>query len=297
MSKDEYKTEELVTLWHNWIRGKSINELVSRVDVTALGREIAKDKQTLERAYQLYDLLWDWTREELEEETRSVRELAGTELSERLVKVAGNTTPDEETARIMFRNPAAEAMFGNVLYEGISEFLSRVDIIGEILDNIPLIGGIKGKIEDNIPQGTQGLVEGRIKKFLGNFSGAACEKGMNVVLSDDHINEVQAVQAEVVEHFLDQPVQDYVPDPHESDEWKTAVWSAVETQLDDVEELMDRLDRFYDDFNAHSLDEFLPEELPKTACTLFASVIEEFLSDESVHQWMESYLEDTEPGS
>jgi hypothetical protein len=291
MGTREHATEELIELWRDWVRERSVNDLLARVDLTAIGREVAKDDETREAAYELYDLLWDWVRDELTREERTVREVMGDELSGYVLTLAQSTEPDEETARILFRSSAAEAMFGRVLYEGITEFLSRVDMIGAILDKVPLIGGIKGKIEDNIPEGTGGLVEGRIKQFLGNFSGAACEKALNFVLSPEHVDDVQAVQTEVVRHLLDQPVNEYVPDSEESEQLKQAVWAGLEERLNEIDLLMDRLDRFYERISNYSLEEFFPEELPPTVEKVSASVLERFLDEEPVQNWLAEQLD------
>jgi hypothetical protein len=292
METNEHVTEELIELWRDWVRERSVNDLLARVDLTAIGREVAKDDETHEAAYKLYDLLWDWIRDELAREERTVREVFGSELSGYLIKLVQATEPDEETARILFRSSAAEAMFGRVLYEGITEFLSQVDMIGAILDKVPLIGGIKGKIQDNIPEGTGGLVEGRIKQFLGNFSGAACEKALNFVLSPEHVDDVQAVQAEVVSHLLDQPVNGYVPEEEESERFKQALWAGLEERLNEIDLLMDRLDRFYERISSHSLDEFFPEELPPTVKKVSASVLERFLEEEPVQKWFSNQMAD-----
>jgi hypothetical protein len=291
MGTREHATEELIELWRDWVRERSVNDLLARVDLTAIGREIAKDDETRQAAYKLYDLVWDWVRDELAREERTVREIMGGELSDHVLTLAQTKEPDEETARILFRSSAAEAMFGRVLYEGITEFLSRVDMIGAILDKVPLIGGIKGKIEDNIPEGTGGLVEGRIKQFLGNFSGAACEKALNFVLSPEHVDDVQAVQAEVVRYLLDQPVSDYVPDSEESEQLKEAVWAGLEERLNEIDLLMDRLDRFYERINSYSLEEFFPEDLPPTVEKVAASILERFLQEEPVRDWLSDQLE------
>lgn len=277
----------IVERWVDWVRSKEVSDLVSKVDLTSLGREIADDPRHREHARVVYEILWDWGYEELNREERAIGDLIGDELSEELVRFARETDPDEDLARIVFRSPAAEAMFGNVLYEGINEFLSRVDIIGAILDKIPLIGGIKGKVQSNIPDGIGGLVEGRIKQFLGNFSGSACEKALDFVLSPEHIDDVRGVQAEVVRHVINRSVSDFVPDEEQSERWRDAVWAGAVQQLQDVEETVNRLDRFYDEVESVELEECLPEEPPESLVDLLADHVEQFLGVDEAEKWFE----------
>ena len=277
----------IVERWVNWVRSREVGDLVSKVDLTSLGRELADDPRHREHARFVFDTLWDWGYSELQREDRAVGDLLGDELSEELVRFARETDPDEDLARIVFRSPAAEAMFGNVLYEGINEFLSRVDIIGAILDKIPLIGGIKGKVQSNIPDGIAGLVEGRIKQFLGNFSGSACEKAMNFVLSPEHIDDVRGVQAEVVRHILNRPVRDFLPDEKQSRRWRDAVWAGAIQQLQNVEETVNRLDRFYDEVESVDLKECMAADPPDSLVDLMADHVEQFLGVDEAEQWFE----------
>ncbi|MFB6344721.1 MAG: hypothetical protein ABEK50_02980 [bacterium] len=291
MENGTAQTTDLVEAWLEWVRDQDVNDLISEETLEQLINDAAGDEDLLECAEEGFADLWEWAHGELEREDRTVREVLGLELSEKIITFARENDPSEEAARILFRNPAAETMFGNILYDGISEFLQRVDIISTILDQIPLIGGIKGKIEDNFPQGVQGLAEGRIKKFLGNFSGAAAEKAMNFVLSPEHEEELEQVQADLAEYILDQPVKSYVPDPKQSRQWRKAVWSALRNHLSNPEEITPRLQRLYYDHDNRSIKEFLPDRLPSSLREFFADRAADFLDDTDLEGWFVNYYE------
>lgn len=294
MTDGESETTELVDTWLDWFRNQRVGDLMDEETLETLVDDTATDENLLESSRENFSDLWEWAHGELEREDRTLREVLGTDLSEKIIRFARENDPSEEAARILFRNPAAETMFGNILYDGITEFLSRVDIISTILDQIPLIGGIKGKIEDNFPEGVSGMAEGRVKKFLGNFSGAAAEKAMNFVLSPEHEEEMAEVQANLAEYVLDQPVKSYVPDPKQSRQWREAVWSALENHLSDPGELTPRLQRLYYDQEDRRIDEFLPDRIPESLRGFAASTIDRFLSDTDLADWFQSYYE---PGS
>jgi hypothetical protein len=293
MSVQTTENAELVEYGIEWLRSREVGELLDRNEWTTVARGLIEDESVRDRSRYVYNILWDWLYEELQAEERTLREVIGPELSDELVQYAREVELDEETARILFRNPAAEAMFGDVLYEGINEFLSRVDIIGAILDKIPLIGGIKGKVQSNIPDGIAGLVEGRIKQFLGNFSGAACEKGMNVVLSPDHRQDVRMVQAEVVNHYLDRPVREFLPDEERAQRWRDALWAGIEMNLDDLEETLSRVKRFYDEIESVPLERCIAGNPPGSVLELLGSTLGDFLSEERVHDWFEEKIGET----
>lgn len=291
MTADETDTQKIVQYATDWMRSRTVNQLVARVDLTAIGREIAEDESARESGRVVFEIVWDWLVDELRREDQTVREFIGEDLSSTIIDVAKSNDPDEDVIRIMFRSPAAEAMFGNVLYEGITEFLSRADIVSKLLDKIPFIGGLKGKVQDNVPEGIPGLVEGQIKQFLGNFSGAACEKGMNFILSPEHVDDVRQVQGEVAEYLLNKPIKDLAPDEAESEEWKQAIWSSIDEQLSKVEETIDRFDRLYDRVSSRPIEDFLPQEPPPTMVRLLASTLDEFLNEQKIETIVERYYE------
>lgn len=276
------KSETLIEMGVDWLREKKVRDLIKRVDLTAIAREVGEDEKTQESMRVIFEIAWDWVIDEARREDRTIRELLGDEFASHVLRVVSNTDPDEDLARIIFRNPAAENMFGKILYDGITEFLGQADIIGTLLDKLPLIGGIKSKIQNNFPEGVQGIVEGRVKEFLGNFSGAACEKAMNFVLSPEHVDDVQSVQREVVEYYLNREARFFIPDDQHADEWKEAIWSAIEVNLNRVEEIVERSDRLYEDLNDCSVEDVIPESLPPTLAKLLSKQLSEFLSRESV---------------
>lgn len=291
MTNGNAETTDLVETWLDWVRDQRIGELLDEETLETLVEDAATDEELLESSRQNFEDLWEWGHGELEREDRTLRDVLGSDLSRKIVRFARENDPSEEAARILFRNPAAETMFGNILYDGITEFLSRVDIISAILDQIPLIGGIKGKIQDNFPEGVQGMAEGRVKKFLGNFSGAAAEKAMNFVLSPEHEEEMGEVQANLAEYVLDQPVKSYVPDPKQSRQWREAVWSALENHLTDPGELTPRLQRLYYDQEDRRVDELLPDRVPESLRRFFGDKIGDFLGKTDLEGWFVNYYE------
>lgn len=284
---------DLVDTWLDWVRDQDVGNLIDEDTLETLVRDAAGDETLLAAHEENFTELWEWAHGELEREDRTLREVLGPDLSETIVRFARENDPSEEAARIVFRNTAAETMFGNILYDGITEFLSRVDIISTILDQIPLIGGIKGKIEDNFPKGVQGIAEGRVKQFLGNFSGAAAEKAMNFVLSEEHEEEMAEVQANLAEYILDQPVKSYVPDPKDSRQWREAVWSGLKKHLSSPDEILPRLQRLYYDHEQRKIDEFLPGTLPESVREFAADRLDDFLRETDLEDWFETYYERT----
>lgn len=289
MSNGTDETTELVTTWLDWARERSVGDVIDPETLETIVVDLAESDEVLRTNESTFAEVWEWLHDEFEREERTVRDVLGPELSEKIVEYARENEPSEEAARILFRNEAAEAMFGNILYDGITEFLSRVDIINTILDKIPLIGGIKGKIQDNFPEGVQGLAEGRVKQFLGNFSGAAAEKAMNFVLSPEHEGDLAEVQANLAEYLIDQPINSYVLDPEKSREWRQAAWAGLKQHLTDPDEILPRLQRLYDEYEQRSVDEFVPETLPDSVRNLMAGTVDRFLRDEDLADWFDRY--------
>ena len=63
-----------------------------------------------------------------------------------LKAVEGVDIYEPASVRAFLQNSAFENMIGGILYEGIFEFLQKVDIIGNIVNSLPLIGPMRQAI-------------------------------------------------------------------------------------------------------------------------------------------------------
>ena len=102
----------------------------------------------------------------LREETRTLGELLGAEASEKVLKALENVSGDADATRSFLRTPAVEKVVGSILYEGIFEFIKGVDLLGNIINGLPIIGPIRQQI-DGGEQGLDQSLGNQVKGFWG----------------------------------------------------------------------------------------------------------------------------------
>lgn len=210
-----------------WLRGRTLAELVSEDEVHDLLESVRADDAHWERQRPRYDKVWTHVEERLRGESRPLRELLHPKTSERIVGMLAALEPDPEAVRTFLRSPAIESMLGEILYNGISEFLKRADLLGRVVDKLPVLGGIRRRVTAAFKDEVEGRLESQIKSFLGSFSGRAVDRMIQYVLSDENKAGFTEARKRVVDHLLDRPVRSLVPDPEASDRMREQLWESL----------------------------------------------------------------------
>ena len=215
----------LVRALDGWLRAQTPSGLVQRDEVADLLQQVRDDDALWERQRPRFETVWRRGEERLRGESRALRELLDPETAKRIVDGAAKLEPDPEAVRTFLRSPAVEAMLGEVLYNGISEFLKRADLLGRVVDKLPVLGGIRRRVTAAFKDEVEGRLEGQIKGFLGSFSGRAVDRMIQHVLADEHKDGFAEARRRVADHLLDRPVRSLVPDAETTDAWRDAVWA------------------------------------------------------------------------
>ena len=215
----------LVRALDGWLRAQTPSGLVQRDEVADLLEQVRDDDALWERQRPRFETVWRRGEERLRGESRALRELLDPETAKRIVDGAAKLEPDPEAVRTFLRSPAVEAMLGEVLYNGISEFLKRADLLGRVVDKLPVLGGIRRRVTAAFKDEVEGRLEGQIKGFLGSFSGRAVDRMIQHVLADEHKDGFAEARRRVADHLLDRPVRSLVPDAETTDAWRDAVWA------------------------------------------------------------------------
>lgn len=269
-----------VTAWEGWFRARRPSELVSEEELREHLRELRADDAFWERQRPRFETGWDRVERRLREEQRPLRALLSPETTQRLVEGVEALEPDPDAVRTFLRSPAIESMLGEILYNGISEFLKRVDLLGNIVDKLPVLGGIRRRVMAAFKEEVEGRLETQIKGFLGSFSGRAVDRMIQYVLSEEHRAGFREARRRVAEHLLDRPLQSLLPDAATSARWKEAAWKALrQEQASEAE----HLSRFYEDMD-EPLDGWLWESSPGLR-ELVARQLERFLESEEAAGW------------
>lgn len=273
---DQGAPRQLLDDLRGWLRERKAAELLSREEAGRLLRDLREDEAFWTRARPRFDDAWRRGEERLRAEKRALKEVLSPEAQRRLLEAAEAFEPDPEAVRTFLRSPAIEATLGNVLYTGIYEFIKKVDMLGALINRMPVIGPIRKKVMAMFEEEVATRLEGQIKQFLGGFSGKAVERMIQHVLSDENREGFKKAQRRLAEHLLQRPVASLLPDAATTARWRDAAWSALrEASLKDEGQALDLL---YQDHGDATVGAWLWEGSP-LAHDLSARALARFLGE------------------
>jgi hypothetical protein len=152
--------------------------------------------------------------------------------------------------------PAIDSMIAGILYEAIFTFIEKVDIIGNVVNSLPIIGPIRVQIMKEFKKNLSKVVGGQISSFLQGFNRVATQRMVEFVLSPDNKKALLSSNRKLVASILVRPVKSLVPSQETIATVKESLWSA----LKDVRADPALLDSLY-----NSLEKVKAEDLPLDA--------------------------------
>jgi hypothetical protein len=267
-----------VAALETWLRAQPLQDLVPRSDLDALIQESRDDDALWTELRPRFDRVWEWVEARLRNETRPLRDVLSPEASERFLSGLERVEPDPDAVRAFLGSPAVEEMLGEVLYHGISEFIRKADLIGRVVNRLPVIGPIRKKVMAVFKDEFEGRLEGQIKGFLGQFSGRAVDRMIEHVLSEQNRAGFSAARRKVGEHLLGRPVQSLLPAAETTAEARDQVWAGLRKATLREESVI--LDEAYADHGADPCADWYAPLTPR-ARDLLASPLANFLAANS----------------
>lgn len=285
MSESATSGARLVSELEGWLREQRLAGLVPKADLVALIGEVRADEAFWSRLRPELERTWNRAEERLRQEQRSARELLSPEAAARLLDAFERAEPDPEAVRTFLRSPAIEAMLGSILYTGITEFMKRADLFGNLINQLPVIGPIRKKLMAVVSEEVEQRLEAKIKSFLGGFSGMAVERMIQFVLSEENREGFKKARRRLGEHLLDRPVASLVPAPDTTARARDQLWEGLRrSALRDEEGWLDEL---YQLHGEEPLARWMWELTPRVRQAL-ATPLQRFLESEHGRAWLGS---------
>lgn len=211
---------------------------------------------------QQYNQTWDKFFDQVTTESRSLKQILGNELSSRLLaSVESTDIYDPTTVQAFLKNPVFESMLGSILYEGIFEFLQRVDIIGNIVNALPIIGPIRIAIVKEFKASLDKTIGGQIKVFLSSFNKVAVQRMVDFILSPQNRKSFSLANRNVLDTLLSKPLNSILPSNLSKErmgpinKFKEDFWATIrDTPISELELLADNI---YNKFGAESVGGYL----------------------------------------
>eukprot|EP01039_Chlorochromonas_danica_P009623 gene9623-10638_t len=197
---------------YDWVKGESLSSLMPLNDLLVIIEEARSNEVFVQKVKHDFDHLWTQATMLLDKENRSIREILGTSFVEKILKYVETTNFYEPTSvRAFLSTPVFETMLGGILYEGIFEFLQKVDIIGNIINKMPIIGAIRQAIMKEVKNSLDKTLGVQIKSFLSSFNKVAVQRMADFVLSPQNVQSFEKANVNLVNFLLTKKLKDLLP--------------------------------------------------------------------------------------
>eukprot|EP01036_Dinobryon_divergens_P029227 gene29227-38295_t len=267
----ELQIKPFISKLYTWLQTESLSALLPKSDALNIIQELRANDDAMLSLYRQYNTLWETLFQQIAAEKRSVKEILGPELSSKILKSVESTDLyDPATVQSFVKNPVFESMLGSILYEGIFEFLQRVDILGNIVNNLPIIGPIRVAIVKEFKSSLDKTVGGQIKTFLSGFNKVAVQRMVDFILAPKNRAAFSTANRNVLDALMSKPLDSILPNLNDDSnnninplrKVKADLWLAIQdTPLTEIDSL---LDKTYEKVGAEQFDTAVQLDIEKT---------------------------------
>ncbi len=229
---------------YDWIRKESLPSLISQSDMARMIQEIRSNPAFMHQLKGEYEYGWTKITQIMDNEDRTMKEILGSDITNKILAyVEGLDIYEPNTVRTFLSNPVFESMLGSILYEGILEFLQKVDIIGNIINKMPVIGAIRVAIMKEVKLNLDKTLGVQIKTFLASFNKIAVQRMAEFIISTQNRKALEKANSNLVGFLLQKKLKDVLPMHGEANKKiKQFIWSLfIDTSIDDINTVLTKL--------------------------------------------------------
>ena len=97
------------------------------------------------------------------------------------------------------------------MYDGIYEFFQTIDVFGNIISRLPIIGPIRNQIRDETKKQLDKTLGPLVKSFLNTYTKVAVGEASNFVLSPANRKMFGSANQRLAESLIDRPLAQLLP--------------------------------------------------------------------------------------
>eukprot|EP00617_Octactis_speculum_P019036 CAMPEP_0185763802 /NCGR_PEP_ID=MMETSP1174-20130828/22698_1 /TAXON_ID=35687 /ORGANISM="Dictyocha speculum, Strain CCMP1381" /LENGTH=282 /DNA_ID=CAMNT_0028446041 /DNA_START=93 /DNA_END=941 /DNA_ORIENTATION=+ len=260
-----------------WSRAQTLRTFIPPDEMAAAIRDLRNNEAMWAQVKPNYERLSRRIEDQLRDETRTISELMGESVREKLLDSVNQLDGDPEATRAFFTSPAVESVIGSILYDAIFEFIKTVDILGNIVNSLPVIGPIRQQIMGSLRKELDRTLGRQVKGFLGSYSKLATEQLATLVLSEANAAGFRTATRKIVEQVLERPVNSLLPSPATAEEIRNTAWDMANQPLPLADDEI--IERVYSTFGDVKVEDLGIEDVEPIR-RLADGVLERFLASE-----------------
>jgi len=196
----------------NWFKLQDLDSLLPKDDTLAILDEILSDEQLLDDSERLVIKNWDKLEMKLMDEKRSIAEIIGKKSTNRILKSVQNVEGyDPDAVKAFLGSEAVNKLLAQILYDGIYNFFQTIDVFGNIIGSLPIIGPMRNKIRDDAKRNLDRTVGPLIKTFITSYTKVAVLEASEFVLSPANRKVFGSANVKLVSNILERPINSLIP--------------------------------------------------------------------------------------
>ena len=252
----------------DYIKKTTLNEFVSKDDSSLIIREILTNEEFINNSESILKDNIDSIDEQLRQEERSIKEIIGEESTERILKsIREIDVYDPSAVNVFLSSPAVSSLLSKILFDGIFEFIQIIDVFGNIVNSLPVIGPVRQQIVKEFKKSLDKTLVPQVNKFLKSYNKVAIETAANFVLSQENKMAFGSANALLISTFFERKINTVLPEKDISIKLISDSANFVRNlKVDDTDK---PLDFIYDRLNDKKVSDFIDiDDVLKTSPTL-----------------------------
>jgi hypothetical protein len=238
---------ELIAGGLDWLEAEPLRRVLPPERLRAwIGED--SDPARVDERRELFERLWAEGEARLRAETRPLHALLGPALTAEALRLAERLEPSERMVRAAFEQGASADLLSAVLYDGIMAFFQRADLLGPLIDRIPVIGGIRRKIMGGLKEEFERRLEGQVRAALTDIARVGVERAIAFVLAPENREKFRRMRRALAEKALARSPAQLMPDAATVTEARDAVWQKLREEGSRTERLQRWADAGYERF-------------------------------------------------
>jgi len=287
------REETVIDRVDEWLRRQTFSEMVDSHELKLLFKDVVSDDAYWQRQRGTYDTIFDEVDTLLRREKRPLKEILNNGVLDKLLDQVEGAEVDPSILKAFMRTPAVESMAGAILYTGIFEFVEAADILGNIINQLPVIGPIRQEINKSLREQLDNTLGPQVTKFLGTQSRPAVEQMIAFITDDSNKKAFGKSGRRLAEYILNRPVDALMPARQTALKIRDEGWPVIRQLVTTVEGQEQLIDGFFEKNGDSEIGEYLPD-LPPSAKRGLLRMWQRFLDSE---EGMGLGLSDTPSGA
>lgn len=235
---------------------QTLSSIIDSADLVTIIADVQSNDDLWNEYKVKYDEYLDNLESKLRQEDKSVAEILGKSTVDSIYRIIESLPKYDKGVVTTFMNePAVEKILSSIIYEAIFEFLQKVDLIGGIVNTLPVIGPIRVTIVKEFKKQLDRLLGPQIKTFLASYNRIAINRIVDLVISEENAIAFSKVNGNIVRGVLDKSISSYLPDEIHSTQLKQDVWNFLRSV--DIQSTEKIIKVFYDDFGSIAVGELV----------------------------------------